>query len=250
MTVMAGEAADCQPLKGQEDLDDAAWEGGSSSAQSSDFEAELLSGCEVDQVDTMASLPLDPMAAPRAKASAGAVDEPCVNPPSLGSVGHPKLCQSLCRHVASGGRCPHGGACTMCHNPRCARRSCLCKKSRAVFGGVDDCSKIGMVWPVLQAKVGELGLGSRAAQALEEWRYDVVGLPQFAGRPMGVRLLSPSLLKELNGMMLSDLCTRPILPDGVVERTKRLLIELRAMAPVPDRLATIAPTPIDQSHGE
>lgn len=236
-------------------LDDAVWERGSSSAQSSDLEADLASRCEVDQVDTMSSLPPQPVGSGRTKGGDGracraktpscAVDHPHVNPPSIGSVGHPKLCSSLCMHVGSGSCCPHGAACTRCHDPRCARRRCLCKRSRTVLSQVDDCSKIGMLWLVLQTKVSELGLGDRAMQALEKWRCDVMSMPQFAGRPMGVRLPNPNMLKELNTMKLSDLCVRAIMPDCVVERTVRLLMELRILASVTFKLTMIAPTPLD-----
>jgi hypothetical protein len=102
-----------------------------------------------------------------------------------------------------------------------------------------------MLWPILSTKVGELGLGDRATQALEKWRCDVMSMPQFAGRPMGVRLPNPNMLKELNTMKLSDLCVRAILPDCVVERTERLLIELRVLASVTYKLTRIAPTPLD-----
>merc|ERR1719356_2141314 len=155
-----GEKRDCEQLKGQGDLDDVAWEGSSSSAQSSDLEADLVGRCDVDQVDTMTSLPPQPTGACHAKTPSDAVESPHVNPPSIGSIGHPKLCQSLCRHIKSGSCCPYGAACTRCHNPDCARRRCLCKRSRTVLSQVDDFTKIGMVWPVLKTKVGELGLGN------------------------------------------------------------------------------------------
>jgi len=242
---MPGEELYCAQLKGQGDLDDAVWEGSSSSAQSSDLEADLTGRCEVDQVDTMSSLPPQPIGACHAKTQSDDDESPYVNPPSIGSIGHPKLCNSLCLHVERGTCCPHGAACTRCHNPRCARRRCLCKKSRTVLSQVDDCAKFGMVWPILKTKVDELGLGNRAAQALEKWRCDVMSMPEFAGRPMGVRLSNPTMLKELNAMKLSDLCVRPILPDGAHERAGLLLIELRIIASATDTLTMIAPAPLD-----
>jgi len=108
---------------------------------------------------------------------------------------------------------------------------------------LDDISKIGIVWGVLGAKVGELGLGQEAAQALEKWRCDVMSMPQVAGRPLSVQRLQPALSKELHALRITDLCVRPILPDGVVERTGRLLVELRTIASVACSAKTIMPPP-------
>jgi len=119
----------------------------------------------------------------------------------------------------------------------------LCKRSRTSFSLLDDCAKFGVVWPVLAAKVGELGLGKGAAQALERWRCDVVSMPQVAGRPLTVQLLNRNLSKELNALRIADLCVRPILPDGVVERTDRLLVELRTLASVACKLKIMIEPP-------
>lgn len=105
------------------------------------------------------------------------------------------------------------------------------KKNRALFREMDDFSKIDMVWPFLKTKVDELGLGSVATQALEKWRSDVMSMPQFAERPLNVCPPDPYSAEGLRRLRLVDLCSCPILPHDVVERTYRLLSELRTLQP-------------------
>jgi hypothetical protein len=107
---------------------------------------------------------------------------------------------------------------------------------------MDDLSKIVTLLPFVRAKIDELGLGIVATQALEKWRSDVMSMPQFAGRPMSAPLPSPNLSKELSKVTLSELCVSTLLPDGVAERTERLLMELRVVASVARRLTTVVPT--------
>ncbi|CAK0826785.1 unnamed protein product [Prorocentrum cordatum] len=148
---------------------------------------------------------------------------------SDGSIGHPTFCRSACVVVQAGTRCPRGPACTWCPDPSCKTRRRLDKRTRSLFREMDDLIKISVVWPVLKSKVDELGFGSVATRALEKWRVDVMSMPEFAGRPLDVRLLKPHCVKGLRRLRLTDLCACPILPEGVVERTERLLRELRAL---------------------
>ncbi|CAK0832140.1 unnamed protein product [Prorocentrum cordatum] len=122
----------------------------------------------------------------------------------------------------------------------------LCKQTRTLFGQMDDRGKVCAVWPVLRAKVEELGLGHGAVRALERWRGDVTSMPQLAGLPMSVRQLNRSHSSALDKTRLSDLCAQPILPDCVAERTERLLAELRIIASVTSKLTRPgAPTAVD-----
>ncbi|CAK0849949.1 unnamed protein product [Prorocentrum cordatum] len=147
--------------------------------------------------------------------------------PSDGSIGHPTFCRLACALVRSGTRCPRGPECAWCHEPSCKSRRYLDKQTRSLFREMDDLTKISVVWPALKSKVDELGFGSVATRALDKWRGDVMNMPEFAGQPLDVRLLNPYCVEGLRRLRLTDLCARPILPEGVVERTERLLTELR-----------------------
>lgn len=169
------------------------------------------------------------------------------SPLSVGSIGHPTLCNSACVHAQAGTSCPRGHVCTWCHDPHCTRRKYLDKRNRILLRKVDDFTKIAIVWPILTTKVDELGLGSAATQALEKWHSDVMSMPQFAGLPQlaGLARLYPHdrYVEGLRRLRLIDLCACPILPDGVLERTERLLMELRTFAAC--KLMTVAPTALD-----
>jgi len=156
--------------------------------------------------------------------------------PSAGSLGHPFICTLMCKHVVgtSFQNCPNGDSCGFCHVPECrSRRMQLDKKNRKTFGRMTVHRKIEVILPVLRAKVRELGLGDKAAEAVETWWTSAVSKLPLKDGPTVREPGEARLVSFLECMKITDLCLLPGPLDGPLkEASTRLLDELRDVASI------------------
>jgi len=77
---------------------------------------------------------------------------------SVGSFGHPHLCERVCTYAAAG-RCSSGSQCSYCHIPHSAKQVHLDKRNRKVIQAMSYEERAAMMLPILEQKAREQDFG-------------------------------------------------------------------------------------------